>query len=101
MAAALRGCHSLVLNLRNQTTKGETTMFKFLCALFLAGVLAGIYMFSSDSAKASVKKAGTELVKDAADHATEAALDQTEKAGKKMIARVKDIRKSNTDKLKK
>ena len=76
-------------------------MFKFLCALFLAGVLAGLYMFSSDSAKESVKKAGTELVKDAADHATEAALDQTEKAGKKMIARVKDIRKSNTDKLKK
>ena len=53
-------------------------MFKFLCALFLAGVLAGLYMFASDSSKASVKKAGTELVRDAADNATEAALDQTE-----------------------
>jgi purine nucleoside permease len=40
-------------------------------------------------------------VRDAADNATEAALDQTEKAGKKMISRVKDIRKANNDKFKK
>lgn len=76
-------------------------MFKFLAAIFLAGVLAGLYMFASDSSKDSVKKAGTELVRDAADNATEAALDQTEKAGKKVIARVKDIRAKNNEKFKK
>jgi hypothetical protein len=76
-------------------------MFKFLFAIFLAGVLAGLYMFASDSSKDSVKKAGTELVRDAADNATEAALDQTEKAGKKVIARVKDIRAKNNEKFKK
>lgn len=76
-------------------------MFKFLAAIFLAGVLAGLYMFASDSSKASVKKAGTELVRDAADNATEAALDQTEKVGKKVIARVKDIRAKNNEKFQK
>jgi uncharacterized membrane protein len=76
-------------------------MLKFLFAIFLCGVLAGIYVFSSDSSKESVKKAGTEIVKDAADNATEAALDQTEKAGKKVIARVKDIRAKNNEKFKK
>jgi len=76
-------------------------MFKFLAVIFLAGVLAGLYMFASDSSKESVKKAGTELVSDAADNATEAALDQAEKAGKKVVARVKDIRAKNKEKLKK
>lgn len=76
-------------------------MFKFLAVIFLAGVLAGLYMFASDSSKESVKKAGTELVSDAADNAKEAALDQAEKAGKKVVARVKDIRAKNNEKLKK
>jgi hypothetical protein len=75
-------------------------MLKFL--FIIVGIAAaGLYMCASDSSKDAVKKAGTELVRDAADHAKEAALDQTEKAGKKMISRVKEIRKENDSKLRK
>lgn len=74
-------------------------MFRFLLFIFFIGAIAGVWCFSSDSTKDAVKTAGTELVKEAADNAAEAALDKSEQAGKKVIARVKDIRQANKEKL--
>lgn len=74
-------------------------MIKLILAIFLCGVLAGLYVFSSDSSKESVKKAGTELVRDARDNAKEAALEKAEETGTKVVARVKDIKQNGKEKV--
>jgi len=73
-------------------------MFKLIIAIFLAGFIAGVWYFSSDSSKESVKQAGTELVNDAKENLKDAALEQTEKAGKKVIARVSEIKDASKEK---
>jgi hypothetical protein len=74
-------------------------MFKFLLTIFLVGVAVGVYIFASDSAKADAKSAGIALVQDAADAATDAAMDKAEDAGKAVVSRVKDILTASKEKL--
>ena len=74
-------------------------MFKFLMTIFLLGAAVGIFFFASDSAKAEAKTAGVALVQNAADAATDAALDKAEDAGKAVVSRVKDIRTASKEKM--
>lgn len=85
-------------------------MFKFLIAIFLLGVFAGVFFFASPSAKDKAAKAtselvgnaadvGSNLVKDAAGNAADAAADKIEEGSHKLVSRVKDIRAKNDEKL--
>ena len=85
-------------------------MFKFLMTIFLLGVIAGIYLFASPSAKDKAAKSasalvetvattGGDLVKDAAGNAADAAADKVEGGSHKLVSRVKDIRAQNDAKF--
>lgn len=84
-------------------------MGKFI-AIIVIGIVAGVYFFASPSAKDKAAKATSELVgkatdvggtlvKDAAGNAADAAADKIEEGSHKLVARVKDIRAKNDDKL--
>jgi hypothetical protein len=76
-------------------------MFKFILAVAVAATIYGVYHFSSDASKARAKKAGTALVESAADNATAAALEQTDKAVKSVNARWSEVKKQNDKKFQK